>query len=238
MFIYHYKKMKKHFITLLILVLLFSLFAMLSCSHKIEKQKSQSDEIFHSKYYEDSLYINKSLTIWFPALDKSYNAFLDTAFVDDRNHFFDSFKKYFPEALKMFSTFNQIDWKYFEPDYIEYPVDYTVNLNEADRFYYTLMRPLSFYTHDLCTDFFILITEVMISKKTPSENDSTENVTKLATTVAMSYSIWDVKNSNLISADRVETTTEFKTTANKWPYRGVITKLAAELIDKLPMFSK
>lgn len=230
--------MKKHFVRLLITTALINSIALLSCSQRIEKQKSNNYESFRSGIYADSSFTNSSLTIWFPELDMNYNPDYDSVFQVDRNHFFDSYKKYFPEALKMFSSFNQINWKFFEPGRMDETIDLSFISSEGEEFTYLLEHPVSFYTKDISSNFFILITELMCSKQTPSENTESPTKINFATTVTMSYSIWDVKNSNLISVDRVESTTEFKTLTDKWPYRGVIFKLASELADELPMFSK
>jgi hypothetical protein len=230
--------MKKYFVQLLIITALINLLSLLSCSQYIEKQKSNDYESFQSRIYEDSAFTNSSLTICIPDLDTNYNERSDSAFQIDRDHFFDSFKKYFPEALKMFSAFNQISWKFFEPGFSDETIDLSFISSEGEEFTYLLNHPVSFYTKDIGSDFFILITELMCSKQTPSDNTGSSTKINFATTVAMSYSIWDVKNSNLISVDRVESTTEFKTLTDKWPYRGVIFKLVSEMADKLPMFSK
>lgn len=230
--------MKKHFVQLLITTSLINLLTFLSCSQKIEKQKSNDYESFQSGIYEDSVFTNSSLTIWFPEMDTSYIEEPDLVFQIDRNHFFNSFKKYFPEALKIFTTFNQINWKFFTPDYSGESIDLSIISSDGEAFTYLLEHPLSFYTNDISSDFFILITELMISKQTPSKNADNPVKINFNATLTMSWSIWDVKNSKLIAVDRVESTSEFKTLADKWSYRGVIFKLAFELANKLPMFLK
>lgn len=230
--------MKKDFVRLLIITALINSLTLLSCSKQIEKQKSNNYESFRSEIYEDSAFTNSSLTIWFPDLDMNYNPNADSVYQVDRNLFFNSYKKYFPEALKMFSTFNQINWKFFEPGCSDETVDLSFISSEGEEFTYLLKHPVAFYTKDISSEFFIIITELSYSNPTPSENEESSAKINFATTAAMGYSIWDAKNSNLISVDRVESTAEFKSFAGKWLFRGVIFKLASELIDELPMFSK
>jgi hypothetical protein len=61
---------------------------------------------------------------------------------------------------------------------------------------------------------------------------------KYESIITINYSLCDNANLNLVAIDELTTRMNFNKLGNKWPLRGVILKLASEIFERLPMFSK
>jgi hypothetical protein len=61
---------------------------------------------------------------------------------------------------------------------------------------------------------------------------------KYESIVTINYSLWNNTNLDVVAIDELKTRMSFNKLGNKWPYRGLIIKLASEIFERLPMFSK
>lgn len=159
----------------------------------------------------------------------------DTMYIQDAKNFNDNFRKYFPDGIKMFSTITEVDWIFYELNYKADLIEYYTKTREGLDFYVSLPDSLSKFQRKSDADFLLLLHYGGFIGNT---SDTSKGQNKYSSIFEMEYSIWNRKDSDLVTKDRVQSRIEFDRVVNNWPYRAAIIKSAALIFEKLPMFEK
>jgi len=189
--------------------------------------------------YEDQHFYNSSLDIVTTNRKPEYNSGLDSNFVKNMIQFNEAYRKYFPEGIKMFSSINEIGWVYYpeNPDFN--PVNYIIKTKEGKDYYISLSDSLSFYQKQSSADFLMVFNGLSIMIDAPKKsNQNSPEAGKYAVGFDGSYSIWDLKKSELVVEDNVKSTLKFDNITKKLPFRSAVLTLAHDIYEKLPMFEK
>jgi hypothetical protein len=205
---------------------------LMSCSGSLTHQTSSS---YLSPEYEDMSYEGVSMDICIPESKFDYNSGLDSITVANMNNFNENFRKYFPEGIRMFSSVDRVGWIFYDVDHNKDFNEYEIKRADGSHFYIDLPEPLNSFQSASSSDFLFIIQNIFpgYNKQKASEAEK-----KIVTIIRMEYSVWNRKNLDLIAKDIVESKMESVKISDKWPFRTAILKLAAEVSDKLPMFSK
>ena len=187
---------------------------------------------YYAADYEAKSFKDVSMDICYPNVKYDYNSGLDSTTVSMQIDFDKSFKKYFPEGIKMFSTVNKIGWLYYYTNFSDEPILYD-SLSTDGKYVYTLSPPdsLTFFQKQSDSDFLLLVQYMMFSGNKIDDN-------KYESIVTINYSLWNNTNLDVVAIDELTTRMSFNKLGNKWPYRGVRMKLASEIFERLPTFEK
>jgi len=229
--------MSSKYSKLLIVILnLIAIQLFISCS---TVPKSDFQNYYYSTGYVNRSFSDVSLDICYPNLQYEYSTEIDSAVFLDRMNFYESFRKYFPEGIKMFSAFNKVGYIFYEIKYSYDIIEYSVKTEDGRDYFVTLEDSLSFFQRQSNSDFLFVINEMTIAQNTHKKSEiESSNKANYETIITVGYSIWNTKNSDLIAQDTTTSRMKFNNLSGKWPYRGTILKLAYDIFDKLPMFSK
>ncbi len=179
------------------------------------------------------------MDICIPNTKYEYNTGLDSNTVSEMINFNDSFIKYFPEGIKMFSSITEVGWIIYDYDFDNTIIEYSARTKDGRDYFVTLSDSLSYFQKKSDSDFLFVIHNITTVGNALKETGRNSNSIKdYESIISGQYSIWNTKNSDLVVQDIVTTKMKFKKLAGKWPYRGVVLKLAYEIFDKLPMFAK
>jgi len=172
------------------------------------------------------------MDICYPKNKCDYKTGLDSITVSMQIDFDTTFKKYFPEGIKMFSTINKTGWIFYETKLTDEPIFYD-SISIDGKYIYSITPPdsLTFFQKQSNSDFLLIIQSLTFTGNVISVN-------KFESIITLNYSIWDNTNLNLVAIDQLTTRMNFNKLGNRWRYRGVILKLAFEIFERLPMFSK
>lgn len=221
---------------LIVILNLIAIQLFISCS---TVPKSDFQNYYYSPDYENRSFSNVSLDICYPNLRYEYSPEIDSAVFLDRMNFYESFRKYFPEGIKMFSAFTKVGYIFYEIKYSYDIIEYSVKTEDGRDYFVTLEDSLSFFQRQSNSDFLFFINQISIAQNTLKKSDiESVNKENYETIITVDYSIWNTKNSDLITQNTTTTRMKFKNLAGKWPYRGTVLKLAHDIFNKLPMFSK
>jgi hypothetical protein len=194
---------------------------------------------YMSPEYEDKSFNNVALDICYPNLRYEYSPEIDSAVFLDRMNFYESFRKYFPEGIKMFSAFTKVGYIFYEIKYSHDIIEYSAKTEDGRDYFVTLGDSLSFIQRQSNSDFLFFINQMTIAQNTPQKSEiESVNNENYETIITVGYSIWNTKNSDLITQDTTTTRMKFYKLAGKWPYRGAVLKLTHDIFEKLPMFEK
>jgi hypothetical protein len=216
-------------ILLIVFQILFSVILFISCA---SVPKSDFQNHYYAADYEAKSFEDVSMDICYPNVKYDYNSGLDSTTVSMQIDFDKTFKKYFPEGIKMFSTVNKTGWLYYDTNFSDEPILYDSISNDG-RYVYTLSPPdsLTFFQKQSDSDFLLLVQSMMFTGNKIDDN-------KYESMVTINYSLWNNKSLDVVAIDELTTRMSFNKLGSKWPYRGVIMKLAYEIFERLPMFSK
>jgi hypothetical protein len=211
-------------------------FVIISCTTK-EIQYPRTEPYTHSNSeYDDKFIINASIDIFYPAY--TFTPYADSITNVEMQKFNSEFGIYFPFGVKMFSTFKEIKVKEYE------------NPDNPELIYNLIEKPngeiFSIITHDsisnflkICkSDFLFIVHTFSIAKYSKGQYKSeATNLDGYVTRLNMNYSIWDNLKNSFVCYNDVEAVSEFYNLGEEWSFKGVISKLAFETFNELPMFS-
>jgi len=199
--------------------------------------KSDFQNHYYSPDYENKSFKNVSMDICYPKTKFKYDSRfsgLDSNTVLMLIDFGTTFKKYFPEGIKMFSCATNTGWIFYEAN-IENPTIMYDKQSNKGTYLYSVFMPdsLSFFQKRSNSDFLLIIHYTMFAGNAISDD-------RYESTLTINYSFWNNIDSDLVVIDQVTTKMDFNKLklGNRWPYRGVILKAASEIFERLPMFSK
>lgn len=213
----------------------------ISCSGKVTQNPYVTQSTYLSSEYEDKTFKDVSMDICYVNSNHDYNGSLDSLTVSMMINFDDSFRKYFADGIKMFSSVTKTGWIFFDLDEnFDYNfIEYSAKTKDGKNFSVSLTDSLSILQRRSESDFLFLVQSITVSQLGPTEADKKQGIIKkYESLIQINYSIWNTKNSDLIAQDIVTTRLEFKKPSGKWPFRGVVLKAASEIFEKLPMFTK
>ncbi|MCU0345085.1 MAG: hypothetical protein MUF28_14825 [Ignavibacterium sp.] len=216
-------------ILFIVFQILFSVILFVSCA---SAPKSDFQNHYYAADYEAKSFEDVSMDICYPNVKYDYNSGLDSTTVSMQTDFDKSFKKYFPESIKMFSTVNKIGWLYYDTNFSDEPILYD-SISTDGKYVYTLSPPdsLTFFQKQSDSDFLLLVQYMMFTGNKIDDN-------KYESIVTINYSLWNNTNLDVVAIDELTTRMSFNKLGNKWPFRGVIMKLASEIFERLLMFEK
>jgi len=206
-----------------------------SCSKDITRHPREMPESYLSAKYEDESFENVSMDICFPYPQYELIPGSDTAHFMTLIEFDSAFKNYFPEGIKLFSTISNVGWVFFNVEYGDDIVEYYTQTQDGHEYYLLLPDSLTKFQRESEADFLFVPYFSSFTTKLP---DSSTARIKYSTAYEIEYAIWDRKNLEIVTKDRVTSIIEFDRLVNNWPYRAAITKSAALIFEKLPMFEK
>ena len=194
--------------------------------------KSDFQNQYYAADYEDKSFKNVSLDICYPNVKYDYGSGLDSTTVSMQIDFDNTFKKYFPEGIKIFSTVNKTGWIFYDTNWSYEPILYD-SISTNGKYVYSLSPPdsLTFFQKQSDSDFLLLVQYMMFAGN-KIDDDRYESL------VTINYSLLNNTNLDVVAIDELTARMSFNKLGNKWPYRGVILKLASEIFERLPMFSK
>jgi hypothetical protein len=202
--------------------------------------KSDFQNYYYSPDYEDKLFENVSMDICIPKNKYEYNTGLDSNTISFQINFDTTFRKFFPDGIKLFSSVTETGWIFYETKFESDPIFYEKQSNDGNYLYSVDMPDsLSFFQKRSDSDFLFVIHYIMFTGNTPTQkNNSSNNRENYESIVTLNYSLWNTHNSDLVATDQITTYMQFDELADKWPLRGVTLKSAYEIFQRLPMFSK
>lgn len=221
--------------------LLFSAFFILliSCSGSVNNSQHIMPYSYLSSEYEDRSFSNVAMDIIATNRKPQYNTGLDSNTISSMINFDESFRKYFPEGIKKFSSITKVGWIFYDPVFDTVIVEYSAKTKDGRDYFTSLSDSLSFFQRQSNSDFLFLFNNMTISQSSPRQsNKNSANTEDYETIINAGYSIWNCKNSDLVVQDTVTTRMKFKNLVGKWPYRATVLKLAYDIFEKLPMFEK
>ncbi len=209
----------------------------ISCS---SVPKSTFQNSYYSPDYENKTFENVSMDICIRDAKYEYNAGLDSNIVSSHLNFVSTFRKYFLDGIKMFSTVTKTGWIFYDVNWENFPIVYD-STSDNGRYHYSVSMPdsLSYFQHNSDADFIFIVHHVNFMGQIPENSKADlKNTEDYSSNIQIDYSIWNNKNSRLVVKDQILVSSKFKTLVNEWPFRNVLIKTAAEIFNKLPMFSK
>ncbi|HEY6437449.1 MAG TPA: hypothetical protein VIY47_12735, partial [Ignavibacteriaceae bacterium] len=96
---------------LFVLLILVTTILFFSCS---TVPKSDFQNAYYSPDYEDESFENVSMDICIPKNKFDYNSGLDSNTVSFQINFDTTFRKFFPDGIKLFSSVTETGWIYYE----------------------------------------------------------------------------------------------------------------------------
>jgi hypothetical protein len=216
-------------------VFLTTILLLSSCSKETTKSPMEVPNGYLSPKYEDKSYEDVSMDICFPYPQYELIPGSDTTHFQTLVEFDKSFKEYFPEGIMLFSTIKEVGWVFFEVNYADDIIEYNIRIDDDLDYYLLLPDSLTKFQRESDANFLFVPYFSAFTNKPP---DSTMTQEKYSTTYEIEYAIWDRKNLELVTKDKVKSTIEFDRLVDNWPYRDALTKSAALIFEKLPMFEK
>ena len=134
-----------------------------------------------------------------------------------------------------FSSITKVNWVFFEINYEADIIEYPIKTEDSLDFYMLLPDSLTYFQRVSDADFLFIIQSGMFTQNPP---DSSNPRSRYSTIYEIEYSIWDRKNSELVTKDKVTSKIEFDKLSINWPYRAAIMKSAALIFEELSMFEK
>ena len=202
--------------------------------------KSDFHNHYYSSDYENKSFKNVSMDICIPKTKYEYNTGIDSNTISMQINFDTTFRKFFPDRIKLFSSVIETGWIFYETNYESDPILYDKLSNDGNYLYSVSMPDsLSFFQIRSKSDFLFVIHYITFAGNSPTQQNNSSNIKKgYESIITVNYSIWNSKNSDLVAIDQVTTKMSFHRLGDRWPYRGVILKSAYEIFERLPMFNK
>ena len=230
--------MKSKYVRLLIVFqILTTIILVNSCS---SVPKSDFQNYYYSPDYEDESFENVHMDICIPKNKFDYNSGLDSNTVSFQINFDTTFRNFFPDGIKLFSSVTETGWIDYETNFGSDPIFYEKQSNDGN-YLYSVDTPdsLSFFQKRSDSDFLFVIHDITFTGNAPTrQHNSSINRNNYESIVTLHYSLWNTHNSDLAAIDQITTRMNFNELTDKWPLRGVILKSAFEIFERLPMFEK
>lgn len=213
---------------------------LLSCATQNKSMDENDKELYLNSDYEVEKRSNFSLGVIIQDVG------LDTINVNNlpdeskpMYYFGKSFREQFPAGMKYFSKFDPVEWIYYDPYLLEESLDYKYLNDQGEERYLTLPYTMEQFREKYKLDFLMFIKYLSVLRIDPEQSqDIYENNKKYKTKIVIDYYLWDNRTLDLISINNTSANSEFDKLKNQWPYKNVIYKLAAQIIEELPMFKK
>ena len=212
-----------------------------SCSSykEINKTSSQNINYLNTRLLNEK-YNNVSLGILLPDVG------LDTINVDTllpetkQLYFFDkSLIKQFPIGLTYFANFSKVEWIYYNPSLVDEYVEKHYKNDSGEEGFFMLPFSSQLLMEETKYDFLMHITAITAIQINPEQTPSTnENGQKYKTQIIAQYCILNRRSLGIITINKISIISEFEKLPEQWPYKNAVMKLAASIIEDLPMFKK
>lgn len=221
-------------------MILFFILPLISCTGNVNRLHRVTPNTYLSPEYEDESFRDVSMDICYYYTKYEYNAWRDSLTISMMLNFDETFRSYFADGIKMFSSFNEVGWVFYDYNKdVNYNfTDYKAKTKEGEDFVVHLTDSLTFFQEKSSSDFLFIVHAISVIQDGPTRTNKNQlDIKDYESRIYIEYSIWNNKNSDLVTKDNVTTSLKFKNLIGKWPFRGVVLKSAAEIFDKLPMFS-
>ena len=230
--------MKSKYVRLLIVFQILTTIILVNSCASVPKSDFQN--YYYSPDYEDESFENVHMDICIPKNKFDYNSGLDSNTVSFQINFDTTFRNFFPDGIKLFSSVTETGWIDYETNFGSDPIFYENQSNDGNYIYSVDMPDsLSFFQKRSDSDFLFVIHYITFTGNSPTrQHNSSINRENYESIVTLNYSLWNTHNSDLVAIDQITTHMQFNKLAAKWPLRGVILKSASEIFERLPMFSK
>lgn len=230
--------MRSKYVRLLIVFqILTTIILVNSCS---SVPKSNFQNYYYSPDYEGKSFENVSMDICIPKNKFDYNSGLDSNTVSFQINFNTTFRNFFPDGIKLFSSVTETGWIFYETKFESDPIFYEKQSNDGNYLYSVDMPDsLSFFQKRSESDFLFVIHYITFAGNPPKMDYNKSNRRdEFESIITVRYSLWNTLNLELVATDEVTTRMAFNNLGDKWPLRGVTLKSAYEIFQRLPMFSK
>ena len=227
----------KYLLPLIVFQNLITVILLVSCT---SVPKSDFQNYYYSPDYKDKSFENVSMDICIPKTKYEYNTGIDSNTISMQIDFDTTFKKYFPEGIKMFSSVTKTGWIFYETNWDIFPLLYE-KIEDGSKTIYAVTMPdsLTVFQKQSNSEFLFVVHCIMFAGNSPTQQNNSSNIKKgYESIITVNYSIWNSKNSDLVAIDQVTTKMSFHRLGDRWTYRGVILKSVYEIFERLPMFSK
>lgn len=156
-----------------------------------------------------------------------------------RFYFLKDFRKQFPIGLTYFSNFVNIQWVLYNPaDFNNYEQYIYIDENGIEK-YYDLPKSMERLRNENNFDYLMYFETITINQTDNSDRiELNSKDKKYRTVLNAKYVIWDNNNLILVTKNHKVITSEFDNQMEHWPFKNLIMKLAAMIIEDLPMFQK
>lgn len=207
-----------------------------SCSSQTKTSNHGSSVHYLNPKYADHKITDVSLGIVFQDFK------LDTINIEDkdpefiRRYFFaKDFLEQLPKGIVLFSNFSKVDWIYFDYQIDQEPIENKFIIEDGKEVYVYLPYTIETLSIQNNYDYLMFFQSISISEIEPFKDDKNP---KYKTKITAQYQIWDNKTLDLMATNEVEVKSEFDKMPERWPYKNVLIKFSALIIDDLPMFKK
>lgn len=156
-----------------------------------------------------------------------------------RFYFLKDFRKQFPLGLTYFSNFINVQWVLYNPaDFNNYEQYSYIDENGIEK-YYDLPKSMERLRNENNFDYLMYFETITIYQTDNSDHiELNSKDKKYRTVLNAKYVIWDNKNLILVTKNHKIITSEFDNQMEHWPFENTIMKLAAMIIEDLPIFQK
>lgn len=156
-----------------------------------------------------------------------------------RFYFLKDFRKQFPLGLTYFSNFVNVQWVLYNPaDFNNYEQYSYIDENGIEK-YYDLPKSMERLRNENNFDYLMYFETITIYQTDNSDHiELNSKDKKYRTVLNAKYVIWDNKNLILVTKNHKIITSEFDNQMEHWPFKNTIMKLAAMIIEDLPIFQK
>ena len=156
-----------------------------------------------------------------------------------RFYFLKDFREQFPIGISYFSNFDNVQWVFYNSSDYDNSKQYGYIDEEGVEKYFDLPNSVKNLDDENNFDFLMYYESISIYQTDDSKIDNIKSENKKYKTVLTAkYVVWDNKNLVLITKNQIELTNEFENLTERWPFKNTIMKMAALIIDELPMFKK
>jgi hypothetical protein len=153
--------------------------------------KSDFQNSYYSPDYEDKSFDNVSMDICIPKSKYEYNAGLDSNTISFQINFDTTFRKFFPDGIKLFSSVTQTGWINYETIFEIDPILYDKQ-SEDGNYLYSVSMPdsLSFFQIRSNSDFLFVIHYIMFAGNPPTQKNNSSNMREhYESIVTLNYSL-------------------------------------------------
>ena len=135
-----------------------------------------SNELIKSNSYLSPSYIDKSfnnafMDICYINSKYEYNYGLDSNTVSMMINFDESFRKYFADGIKMFSSINKVGWIFYDYDNNYNIIEYKAKTKDGEDFFIFLDDSLSFFQKKSNSDFLFIVHNITVMQNGPMQSN-------------------------------------------------------------------